>query len=457
MSSRERSWVGFIAVLSGLVGGLLTGCEQQEPIRSGVPETKHLTVLTPHSEPIRQAFGTGFWHWHLEKYGQPAEITWVYRGTPQCVEYVRLGYERDQEGVRHKQPDVMFGGGVTDHAMLAADELSRAIDLGADFVGVPAEVNGIRTRDKQGYWYATGLSSFGLLVNAEACQVRGIVAPTTWTDLAEPRFFGWLAVADPMASGSHRECLMLTLQSQGWNAGWATIVRILGNTRALNQRSGDALKQVQTGTALATFCVNFDGMSVAAGSEGALRYVDPPGATTVTPDVISVLEGTEAPALAEKFVQYVLSEEGQALWGVQRDHRAPYGPTLYHYPIRPELYTDHAGLLAVERNPLKEDFGLRVEAATAAGQGNLLKALVAAACQGENHVRLQQAWSGLIAAGMPADVLATFTQPVIDEAEMNELVGELATADRERLAELADSWAPLFSEKFIAVSSQLGS
>ena len=217
-----------------------------------------------------------------------------------------------------------------------------------------------------------------------------------------------------MASGSHRECMVLVLQEKGWYSGWRMLMRIIANARAVSSSSRDVLKQVSDGTCLAGFAVNFDGMALAAESDGALEYIDPPKATAAMPDIISVLTTSTEPSLAEDFVRYVLSDEGQMLWGVTREQRAPIGDTLYHYPIAPSLYADHADKLSVANNPLESDFGLQPDPRTAAAYGEVLKVLVQAA-GGKNHVHLQQVWEKLIAKGMPNMVFMPLTEPPFSE------------------------------------------
>ena len=434
------------------------GCEQKIPAdTTRMPRaSKVLTVVTPHSAAIRDAFAAGFWDWYLRKADVPVRIEWVYKGTPQCVEYISDVPHMRAAGAPAQAPDVMFGGGVADHEELMRAGLCRSIDRGEETADIPAEVNGVPTRCPGGHWYATALSSFGICYNDRACRARGIEPPTTWADLADPRFFGWLAIANPRASGSHRECMLMILQDEGWDAGWRTLIKILGNTRALSRRSSDALGQVRTGAALATFAVNFDGMSLAADSNGDVKYIDPPDATMVTPDIISVLSTAEEPELAKAFVEYVLSPEGQALWAVAHERRGTGGTTLYHYPIRPSTYTDYADQLSVPRNPLESDFGLQVDTATEAWERPMLNCLVGAICSGDNHIRLQLLQQRLLADGTPAEAEAELTAAPIPAGEAEVVGKKVEQGDKLAESELVDVVAGTFAERFENVTHLLG-
>lgn len=192
-----------------LVGGVLlaiatllagpAGCREQAPKspNEDAARPKKLVVLTPHSESIRRAFSAGFSSWCLNNRKILVHVEWIPLGTPQCVEYVRSAPERKSEFTPGDMPDLLFGGGIADHSRLAADGLSVPLDLKDALADIPADIRGVPTRDPGGRWIATDLSSFGIVYNDRACTERGIAPPKTWADLADPRFFGWIAVADP--------------------------------------------------------------------------------------------------------------------------------------------------------------------------------------------------------------------------------------------------------------------
>ncbi len=417
-----------VGLATGLVGLGLGGCARSA--ESAPQPIAELVVLTPHNAEIRYAFAAGFSRWYFERFQQSVHVKWVYRGTPQCVDYVIEAANAGPRDRSVERPDVFFGGGILDHTTVKEAGVSRAVEMAGIAAELPAEVNGLPTRDPGGYWYATGLSSFGILYNEAALDARGIAPPTTWADLADPRFFGWVAVADPNASGSHRQCLALIMEHEGLPGGWSTVTRILGNTRALSPRSGMALDLVQYGQALATFCVNFDGAARVEESGGRLAYVDPPDATALTPDLISALTTGAEPDLAEAFITFVLSPQGQELWALEQQARVSPGATLYHYPIDPQLFTEprYEGKLSVTRNPFETDFGLQVDPAKLRATGQLVELLVSAAAPA--HVQLQQAWERIIAAGTPPEAVAQLGElPAAPEALRAVVMPAVAATD----------------------------
>jgi ABC-type Fe3+ transport system substrate-binding protein len=443
---RSRRWQIPLTAL-GLLALFAAGCNSpEEAVQGAPPPPRWLTVVTPHNERIQRAFSGAFNEWYERAHKTSVFFDWVERGTPECIAFVERT-ARQSEGSERSRPDVLFGGGIADHGQLAEQGLSRPLKLADALEGIPEQVDGLPTRDPQGRWFAVGLSSFGIVYNKHRLAQWGLPEPRTWTDLGDPRLASWMAIADPAASGSNLACMTIVIQKLGWEEGWATLMRMLANSRALVDRSSVALNQVNNGVSLAALAVNFDGLDLAARSEGNLAYVNPAGATAVTPSIVSALAMSDDPALAEQFVRFCLSGEGQQLWGLRSEHHPEPWPTLYHYPIRPEIYEQFGGQLAVPDNPFKVRFGVGYDLEAAARQDAILVPLVHAAC-GENHVLLQQAWAAVAAAGMKPDALAELTKPPFDEATAYEMgQGYRQASEGEQKRFLAE-WSKVFADKY---------
>lgn len=449
MSSRRIYSLGSWAIL--LSASVLMGCDganAQQP-SAPPPRAEQLTIVTPHNDNICETFARAFTEWYHERHGTTVIVNYVRRGTPECVEYIYEAYGDRNETYGGKRADVFFGGGVREHRLLSERDMSVAIDLGDALANIPETVAGVATRDADKHWYATGLSSFGLLVNRDLCEKHGIHPPSTWTDLADPRFYSWVGLADPSRSGSHRLALVLVLQKQGWEQGWGAIIRMLANSRAMMPRSSTALQNTDIGLFLASPAVNFDGMEYAYRSANRLVYVNPIGDTVVTPDLISVLAATRnknARKVAEEFVKFCLSEKAQMLWGAKVADKTP----LFHYPILPSVYESSAVDLAVKDNPFKVEFGLKYDVERGIRQANVLTPMIQAAT-GDNHVLLQRAWQAVVAAGSPEDALAELTAPPLGEDDAFAWGATYVDADEAEQARLRAELAAGFAERYRAV------
>src|SRR5262249_5505232 len=160
-----------------------------------------------------------------------------------------------------------------------------------------------------------------------------------WADLADPRMFGHVTIADPRKSASVRVSYELILQVNGWEKGWTMLCQIAANSRTITDSSAAIPNEVASGNALAGPAIDFYALArMARAGADVLAYVNPADGTAITPDPISMLRKPPHREMAEKFITFVLSEEGQRLWVLPIGQ--PGGPekfALYRLPVRPDV------------------------------------------------------------------------------------------------------------------------
>ena len=110
--------------------------------------------------------------------------------------------------------DVWFGGGV--------DSYISAAELGylEQYESPEAEAIDAGYRDKDGYWTGLALVPAGFLVNNDVLKEKGLEAPKTWEDLADPKYKDEIIMASPAISGTQYAILNGTLQAWGEEKGW---------------------------------------------------------------------------------------------------------------------------------------------------------------------------------------------------------------------------------------------
>jgi hypothetical protein len=93
-----------------------------------------------------------------------------------------------------------------------------------------------------------------------------------------------------------------------------------------------------------------------------IRFHAPRGATAITPDPVGVLYGTlgERELVATRFVEFLLSTEGQRLWNLDAGESPYLRRSLRRMPIRRDVYADRTGFVDAD-NPfeLAEGFNMR--------------------------------------------------------------------------------------------------
>ncbi len=523
--------VSILLVLATIVA-LPFAFRRETGVREWKPGDPVLVAITPMNEAIRYEFARGFSRWHAAKYGAPVKVDWRnIGGTSEIARYLTsefvsafrawwvgqghpwrgdgaaiilnksfdpankpagmddADWQRQREmylAFRNtddskefsSQIDVYFGGGAFDADNAAKqgllvpawgpDEIPAglvATATGAELI--PEGMSGETWRAPT--FYGTTLSTFGICWNRDRMRAQGIErTPDQWEDLADPRWFGTLGLADPTKSGSIAKAFETIVQvqcrravaaagfgpmvdeyeakiaaaklpagqlpadvpaeyQQAVEAGWANGLRLLqligANARYFTDSASKVPLDVGMGNAAAGLAIDFYGrfeaqVSNGGREDGAMAYATPRGGSGVSADPISLLRGAPHRETARRFIEFLLSEDGQKLWCYRVGE--PGGPEKYalqRFPIRRDFYpsddpdlqaacerhrahtTDDLGAPTMDVYRLAAEYVYRPR--WTAGYYGLLRDLVRAMCL-DSGQELRAAWGAIIAAGGPA-------------------------------------------------------
>lgn len=333
---------------------------------SGKAAARRLVIVTPHVPQIHAEFSRGFESWHRRTYGEGVTIDWrLPGGTSEILKQLEAQFTAAARAGAFdfsdpKNPtcksgtigyDLMFGGGSFDHTRLKTGikvKVSTARAPGAKVdegktevdVSIPMSVPAGFSKDQldawygenvlgagylyepEQYWMGAALSSFGIVYNKDVYRRLGMEAPESFEDLCDTRLAGWVALADPRQSGSVATTFEAILAYYGWEKGWRVLREMSANTRYFTNSSPKPPIDISAGEAAAGLAIDFYGRGQSQAvllpgqdaSESRVGYVDPKGAVYMDADPVSVLRGGPDPQLARRFVEYCLTEEGQAIW-----------------------------------------------------------------------------------------------------------------------------------------------
>lgn len=362
--------------------------------------------------------------------------------------------------------DVFFGGGEYDHRRAAEQGLLVPAWPQGPPPGIFAEADGRElipaSRSGETWraeaWTGSALSSFGIVFNRDRLRELGLPDPSAWADLADPRLRGLVGLADPTKSGSIAKAFEGMVQQEmaaaaraagfddaaieaferapqdapaeyeaalarGWLDGWWLLLRLGANARYFTISSQRVPFEVAMGETAAGVAIDFYGRFQSqfspADAPDRVGFATPAGGSGVTCDPIGLLRGAPRPELARRFLEFVLGEEGQALWCLRPG--VPGGPArraLRRMPIRRDFYpgedAEFQARFAARRPFLADDLGdPAVDAYALAGLWRYRprwtarhfaahRDLVRAACL-DAGVELRAAWAAIAAAGGPAD------------------------------------------------------
>jgi ABC-type Fe3+ transport system substrate-binding protein len=341
--------------------------------------------------------------------------------------------------------DVFFGGGSYDLVLQAeagrvvpAAVFARHPEWFAEGV-IPETYSGEKYWDAQGRWFGNVISSYGILCNRDSLARLGIAQPPReWADLTDPRYVGELALADPAKSSSIAKAFENLIQQQmqrrlaalgpahearavreGWLAGLKLIQRLGANARYFTDSSQKPPIDVAQGDCAAGICIDFYGRAQAevvarrSGGAGRLVFATPRGGTVNSVDPIALLRGAPHREVAEAFIEYTLSLEGQKLWNFRAG--VPGGPqqfALRRLPVRTDFYR-HAEWKPLrsdpEANPYADEERLVYQPEWTADLFRESALAIRIMCI-DTHPELVRAWRAIIAAGMPAAALEKLGQ-----------------------------------------------
>lgn len=528
------------AMLATLTGPfLLKPKESTAPLRYD----RRIVIITPHHDRIREEFGQAFAaHWKRQT-GQTVFIDWrVPGGTSEIAMLIKsealasfqqlwqrkLGREWTRavaqaclnpkvvpgsgspEGQARQAyldssvgtgMDVFYGGGAYDFeqqakagTLVAGDGvktgLSALIKRHSEWFGengIPEKLSGEPFRDPQERWCGACLSTSGIVFNRDVLRRIGIETdPKAWADLADPRYYGQIALSDPGKSGSVTKALEMLIQEQmqkaidlesparngkltqeqleaegvasGWNEGLRLILRISANARYFTDFSTKIPLEVTRGDAAAGMCIDFYGRSAEEDvrrKDGSSRvgFVAPLGGTSISVDPIGMLRGAPDPELATAFMEFVLGDAGQKLWSYRvGEQGGPRHHALRRLPVRRDLYTPEntARMSDGKEEPFERAKAFTYHAERTAAAFNAIRFLVRVMCV-DSHDELHAAWKDIIEAGMPERAIAVLEDltRVKYEAATGNISKILASRDKAQETRLARELGDAFRTQFI--------
>lgn len=353
-----------------------------------------LVVISPHSDEIKDETQRAFSAWHKAHYGTPVTIRWreAGGGTSQIIRYLLAEFKSNPSpGI-----DVLYGGGLDPYVTFEQAGLLTRYDPPPDILaGIPAQLNGKDLIDPNHEWFAAALSGFGILTNQRVREAAGLPEVHTWSDLTNPQLAGWISASDPRASGSALAIYEIILQAYGWDKGWADLMEMSGNIR--NFLSSSAASVVEVGTGDAAYGVAIDTYGQAQVSyygKQDVTFTLPVGQTVITPDCIAILKNAPHLELAQHFLNFVLSRDGQLLWMQPRG--TPGGAVKYRInrmSVRPALYEELRDS-PITTNPFQLRSDFPYDEKLSAKRRSILPALIAAYMI-DTHDWLVKAWTAL--------------------------------------------------------------
>ncbi|AZV57539.1 ABC transporter substrate-binding protein [Clostridium sp. AWRP] len=305
MSKIKRILIGFLAVATISTG--LLGCQQKKDAKKTSLDGE-ITLYTSQPEEDIQKLIQGF------NKKQPGIKVKVFRsGTEEVVSKVLA--EKASSSV---QADVLFvSDAVTFQTLKNKDML---------LTYKSPELKGINSQfiDKDNMFTGTKVISTGIVINTNKVKTE----PKSFNDLLEAEAKGNVIMPSPLYSGASAYNLSVVTRTKG--LGWNFYEGLKKNEVTVDKGNGGIIKAVADGQKAYGIVVDY--MAVRAAKQGSpVKFIYPSEGVPVITEPIGILKTTKKAKLAQAFVDYVLSKDGQtseASMGyapIKSDVKAPEG------------------------------------------------------------------------------------------------------------------------------------
>jgi putative spermidine/putrescine transport system substrate-binding protein len=170
-------------------------------------------------------------------------------------------------------------------------------------------------KDEDGYWTTIHSGTLGLFVNKDALGDKPV--PACWKDLLEPDYRGLVGYLDPSSAavgyvGAVAVNLALGGSAKDFSPAVAFFKDLQKNEPIVPKQTSYA--RVVSGEIPILFDYDFNAYRAKYTEKGNFEFVIPCEGSVVFPYVVSLVKGAPDKAKAEKVLDYLLSDKGQAIW-----------------------------------------------------------------------------------------------------------------------------------------------
>ncbi|MGH6761092.1 MAG: ABC transporter substrate-binding protein [Phyllobacterium sp.] len=197
------------------------------------------------------------------------------------------------------QPDVLFIADAVTMESLKKEGRLKAYEK-ANVEGFAAD-----TYDRDKTYFGSKLITTGIAYNTGAAT-----KPEHWSDLAKPELKGQIVMPSPLYSGA--AAYLLSGFAENADLGWDYFKKLKDNEIVSVRGNGAVLKSVASGEKPYGILVDF--MALNAKAKGSpIEFVFPPEGVPAVTEPVAIMATAKNVSGAEKFVDFILSDDGQKL------------------------------------------------------------------------------------------------------------------------------------------------
>lgn len=159
--------------------------------------------------------------------------------------------------------------------------------------------------DADKYYFGSKLITTGIAYNSGAAE-----KPQHWADLEKPAYKGMTVMPSPLYSGA--AAYLLSGFAMDSSIGWKFFEALKQNEIVSVRGNGVVLKSIASGEKPYGILVDF--MALNAKAKGSpIEFVFPSEGVPAVTEPVAIMSSTKNPDDAKKFIDFILSDEGQKL------------------------------------------------------------------------------------------------------------------------------------------------
>lgn len=222
------------------------------------------------------------------------EVEWVRDGTTKLMARLRAEIEAG-----NPQPDVLLIADTVTLEGMAQEGLLTAYQSPEASAYDPALFSA------EGYYHSTKLITTGIIYNTGAAKV-----PASWEDLKDPSLKGQIAMPSPLYSGA--ALIHLATLTGDETLGWDFYRDLATNEARAKGGNGGTFKAVASGEKPYGIVVDF--LAIRNKADGSpVEFVFPEEGVSYVTEPVAILSSAKNVEAAQKFVDFVLGQDGQDL------------------------------------------------------------------------------------------------------------------------------------------------
>jgi iron(III) transport system substrate-binding protein len=179
-------------------------------------------------------------------------------------------------------------------------------------------------KDPENFWAGIYVGTLGFCTNKDwLAQHPGLEAPKSWDDLLKPEFTGQIMVAHPSTSGTSYPAMATVLQLKGEEAGWEYLKQYAAQMAQFTKSGAAPAKFVGQGEAGVCIVFSHDIIHEIEDNKLPLELSFPEEGTGYEIGGMAIVKGAKHPDAAQKWFDWALTPEAQALGPKYHAYQAP--------------------------------------------------------------------------------------------------------------------------------------